>query len=146
MQTLKRAIRDMVSSTLLERGIFFDGGLSDVIAENVLEIIKRRKEKPVVAHGENFFAAAQALAKVCKMDFQRNQKRLFREAKAIGMTAEEILRYYGDGGWWYTNDWRGRVGHPPSTSTIRETWGRWMFAQPTVRVEGQSSRSLPEGV
>jgi hypothetical protein len=39
-----------------------------------------------------------------------------------GYTADQVRRYYGEGGWWYCVDWRGRDRHqPPQEGDIYKT-------------------------
>jgi hypothetical protein len=38
-----------------------------------------------------------------------------------GYTADQVAAHYGEGGWWYLHDWRGRRGDAPSEYHIKDT-------------------------
>jgi len=81
-----------------------------------------RKSAPPDA---SLYPLAEALATVCKMDLESNKGMLFREAKTIKgkLSIEELLQDYGIGGIWYSCDWRGKKGEPPTPALIRQTLG-----------------------
>lgn len=67
-----------------------------------------------------------ALAKVMRMDAKINAKRLGVLAKELvggGYTPEQIAAAYGQGGRYWSEDWRAKQANPspPNASTIRET-------------------------
>lgn len=77
------------------------------------------------------YEIVMALCQVCKMDFEANKGRLFKEAKLLSKatptaTPELIEQYYDNDGWWEKEDWRGKKGDLPSPHAIRETWGQWI--------------------
>jgi hypothetical protein len=77
----------------------------------------------------DYYPLAEALAEVCRMDFDANRGRLFREAELLAKatptpTPEAIRQHYGPRGWWRAHDWRGRKGEQPTPGAIRETWAR----------------------
>ena len=78
------------------------------------------------ALSEAIYELAAALAEVCRMDFDLNKGRLFREAKtfhAKGITPDQIRERYGAGGWWYSGgDFRAAKGEAPTPWAIRQTW------------------------
>ena len=50
--------------------------------------------------------------------------RYMRYAKSLveaGYTAEELVLWYGDGGWWYTEHWKGQRATPPTQNDISQT-------------------------
>jgi len=74
-------------------------------------------------------AVAYAMADVCRLDLAIRpiKERVFRRADELirastQPTAELILALYGPGGWWYSNDWRGKRGDRPTLENILETW------------------------
>lgn len=76
-------------------------------------------------HPSHIYEVAMALSTVTGMPFDKNRGRLFREAK-IYKTPEELAQLihdYSPGGPWYKQDWRGKKGEKPNTSSVRETWG-----------------------
>ena len=79
--------------------------------------------------GENFYPLAAALAEVSRTSLEANRERIFSEAKRLAkdptVTPERIKSDYGAGGAWYSLDWRGKQGQPPSITDVRATWGRY---------------------
>jgi len=64
------------------------------------------------------------LCKVCGVDQKINARKMAAQGKKLwsaGYAAREIGQYYSEGGWWYTQDWRGKRKERPNISTIRET-------------------------
>jgi len=66
------------------------------------------------------------LSAVTGLDWRikRNVGRLAKTGKELseaGYTIEEVNKYYSKGGVWYTHDWRGRKGQPPTPEQILET-------------------------
>lgn len=103
-----------------------------------------------VPRQREMFQVAQALAQVTGMDFEKNQGRLFKEAKNYTFTdLRRIQREYGVGGIWYEWDWRGRGGSKPTLAHIRETWGnlRPPQAKPAVATTMRRMRQYvsPDG-
>jgi len=94
-------------------------------------------------------AVASALADVCSMVFEANQAKLISDAKTLidadpGITAAEVRVRYGPGGWWWSDDWRGKKGDFPAPANIRETWGQW--SKPKARsVPGGNGHRVQEG-
>lgn len=52
--------------------------------------------------------------------------RLASELVRAGATAEFIAAVYGEGGRWYSDDWRGQRGQAPNETGIRETVVKWL--------------------
>lgn len=64
------------------------------------------------------------LAFVMGVDANLNAGKIVRTASDLrkaGYTALQVLSCYGEGGWWYKEDWRGKKGEHPTLSAIRET-------------------------
>ncbi len=123
METLKHQLKMEIRRVLESRGYPFIGDVDTELASSLMEIIKSRRPKKQV--GADFFSLAQSLAVVCRMDFIRNQGRLLNEAKQLNVEPSALEAHYGKGKWWYTTDWRGKKGQPPTPLQIRETWGTW---------------------
>lgn len=96
--------------------------------EEVKEPKKKTKPAPKADDKEDLskirWEAAQALAEVCRMDFELNRSRLLAEAKLLDRTAAEIRELFGPEGSWYLHDFRGQKGSPPYLPQIKETWNR----------------------
>jgi hypothetical protein len=78
------------------------------------------EKKPPTPHQELY----SALCYVCKLDgsLKTNKGRLNKLASELsGYTAVDIRRWYGPGGWWYQEDWRGKQGQAPALLQIPET-------------------------
>jgi len=101
------------------------------------------------------FQIASALASVTGMDLEKNKGHIFKEAKTYKL--EDIPKIAGDysqGGLWYSCDWRGQKGQPPSLAQIRETWGNLKFpngnghnngAHPGESMKERLDRLIPTG-
>lgn len=64
------------------------------------------------------------LASVCGMDAKLAGRRLAKRGKelwAAGYSVEQIEQWYGEGGWWYREDWRGKKGSFPTPEDIQAT-------------------------
>lgn len=62
-----------------------------------------------------------ALADVMVRDPHPSMDKLAGEIIGRGISPEQIRVWYGVGGWWYREDWRGKRQETPNISTIRET-------------------------
>lgn len=74
---------------------------------------------------------AQTLIEV--MQVVAEPPRYLRLAKAliqIGATPEDLLTWYGEGGRWWEEDWRGQQGQYPGEPAIRETARRYLHSEP----------------
>jgi phage replication O-like protein O len=70
------------------------------------------------------FELARTLSLITKMDFDKNQGRLFKEAKYY--KPDDVAKLHSDydlGGQWYFCDWRGQKGQSPTLAQVRESWG-----------------------
>ena len=66
------------------------------------------------------------LSDVTKLDYKikRNAGRLAKPSKELlvaGYLPEQVKTFYSPGDWWYTHDWRGQKGQPPTPEQILET-------------------------
>ena len=66
------------------------------------------------------------LSNVTKLDYKikRNAGRLAKPSKELlvaGYLPEQVKTFYSPGDWWYTHDWRGQKGQPPTPEQILET-------------------------
>jgi hypothetical protein len=91
----------------------------------LIEIENTTADKKPSAETVTLYPVAEAIATVCNMSLEKNRGMLFKEAKLLHESADEIIRQYGPGGWWYASDWRGKKEQPPRPAQIRETWGAW---------------------
>lgn len=74
---------------------------------------------------------AQTLIEV--MQVVAEPPRYLRLAKAliqIGATPEDLTAWYGEGGRWWEEDWRGQQGQYPGEPAIRETARRYLHSEP----------------
>jgi hypothetical protein len=107
----------------------FTGGVNLVDTNKTINTpIKKQRNKTKAPDGAapkiNYYPIARALSKVTGLDFEKNKSRLFGEAKKFKPEEEaQIIRDYSSTGSWYSCDWRGMKGQPPSLSQVRETWG-----------------------
>lgn len=65
-----------------------------------------------------------SISKVTGMDLNLNRGRIGAFAKDLlkeGYTAEQVQSIYGEGGVYWTTDWRAKLNARPNTTTIRET-------------------------
>jgi len=110
--------------------------LTSVESGPIASMKPKKEKKP----GDNptTFEVAVALAEVCVIDFEMNKGRMLKEAKSLGHTPAEIKHLFGPGSVWYTVDFRGKQGSPPSPSQVRSEWkklsGLTAPAQSTVKV------------
>lgn len=77
---------------------------------------------------EQHRAMVSALATVCRIDLSvatRKTWGMLNQAAAIlraaGHTIEDVERFRQ---WWYSEDWRGKDGYPPTVAQVRSEWGR----------------------
>lgn len=64
-----------------------------------------------------------AICEVTHTDYKirRNAGQAARAAKellAAGYTADDVRAVFGEGGWWYKEDWRGKQGQLPRIEQI----------------------------
>lgn len=74
--------------------------------------------------GSESWAWINLLCEVCKLDVGLSKGKAGSFAKRFrkaGYTLDEIRDFYGDGGWWYKHDFRGKKGEPPTLALIHET-------------------------
>lgn len=86
------------------------------------------------------------LAKVTGFDLHLNGGRLGKSASKLvkaGYLPELVEIGYAQGGWWYTNDWRGQKGAMPTPEQIVETIGR-IGGQ--AKVNGHSPTPAPRRI
>lgn len=72
---------------------------------------------------------AEALIKV--MQVVAKPPRYLRLGKALiqeGVTPDDLMTWYGKDGRWWKEDWRGKAGHPPSETGIRQTVKTYLAA------------------
>lgn len=72
----------------------------------------------------------EAICEVCGYDYEiiskKEKARVGRVSGKLlgssrGYTPEDVLRCYGEGGWWYKHDWRGKSGDRPTPEKIQAT-------------------------
>lgn len=133
MTTKRRQTRERIQSILDEYGalatLAHEKQLCDALADAAIDVLvkkPRRKSQPPQKNRE-MYHLARAIGDVCRMSYKANTGRLFAEAKRLASaeptpTAELVRKYYGQGGTWYTTDWRGKQGNIPTPGQIRSTW------------------------
>jgi hypothetical protein len=91
---------------------------------------KQKVEKP---KAEKTLTANQImvgiLSKVTGLDYnlKTNLTRLAKQAGDLvraGYAPEFVEREYSTGGWWYSNDWRGKKGQNPTPEQVAQTIGQ----------------------
>lgn len=80
-----------------------------------------------------------ALAKVCQIDLglasKTQKQQLGQSAKLLHEKAEATPEQIDNfGTWWFSEDWRGKKGQPPTPVQVRESWG--MFKKSTHYTNG----------
>lgn len=75
-------------------------------------------DEPKKTKQEPLFDKAQAMAEVCKMDFDANKGMLLNQAKRMPLSSEEIKDLFGPNGAWYRLDFRGKKNSPPSIKQL----------------------------
>lgn len=66
----------------------------------------------------------EALAKVCKKDIKLSASMIAKTSVSLlkaGYTPEQVEMFYGENGWWYIKDWRGKKGQAPTLSQVADT-------------------------
>jgi len=146
---------------LQERGLIYkkkDGGVvqysicmedSYTKADTPNEISKASPEVPtfkgntqkkvVEREDKKTWALASALASVVGMELELNKGQLLGIAKRLikaGKSVEQLNALFGEGGIWYTKDWRGLSGSKPRASQILSEWARM------EEMDGISSKSV----
>jgi len=147
MTTKRRELRQVIQDRLDGYGVLctiaHETPLCDALADAALALltVKRKpRKKPAV----NLLPIAQALAKVCIIDFASNSAKLFAEAKRLSKatplpTRELILAHYATGKTWYNDDWRGKKGNVPTLGQVRLTWAKLVSAPATTPPTLQSN-------
>jgi hypothetical protein len=41
--------------------------------------------------------------------------------RKLGISPPEVMEWYGQRGWWYNRDWRGKKGQKPTPEQVFET-------------------------
>lgn len=85
------------------------------------------------------------LSDVTKIDYKikRNAGRLAKPSKELldaGYLPEQVKTFYSPGEWWYTHDWRGQKGQPPTPEQVLET-----IAQAKDGIRKNGRRAEPAG-
>jgi len=76
---------------------------------------------------------ADAILEVTGIDKKLNFSRAAKEAKDLisaGYSPDQIRKVYGQGGTWYSKDWRGQKGEVPQIGLIRSTIAQLLTAKP----------------
>lgn len=112
-------------STEREAGESSQGG--DEVRAEAREVDAVAKEGRELTDQQLMF---QALCDVCRKDYRvisdKDKARIGRVAGKLvkaGYTPEQVEFSYGEGGWWYEHDWRGREGDLPTPEKVQSTIG-----------------------
>ena len=120
--------------------------------EPVEPVVKpSRKREPKITDEERAYYAetVPALAEACHLDLSidgvwaqcQKQLRALYNAQ-VRPTAAILQREYDQsGGYWYSRDWRGQKGNPPTPPQVTSTWG----AATTYRDKNVSATTAPGG-
>lgn len=106
-----------------------EGGDDGAVAPKRRRRTSRKRASDEPTKGERHAAMFSVLADVCKVDakLQANKGRLNKVAGDLNnnsdYTPEDIRRWFGPGGWWYTHDFRGKQGTPPSPEWVLKHLG-----------------------
>ena len=71
--------------------------------------------------GDTHSTVMKALGNVMHLDLELNAGRLGKLAKQVrsaGYTAEQVQAWFGGGGWWYKEHWKGKRGENPNQADI----------------------------
>lgn len=142
LATLSRIVENLVGAEYLwmhkegnERWFALGPGCDRLASVKVAIPKELPKPEPKIEHETKpsqqtpMFNIAAALAEVCRMDLNMNRPQLLREAKLLQKEPAEIRRLYGPGGAWYTSDFRGKIGSPPTPAQVRQTWNKLATTQ-----------------
>jgi DNA-binding transcriptional regulator YhcF (GntR family) len=103
---------------------------------------KKTKQEPL-------YDKAQALAEVCRMDFESNRGMLLNQAKRLPLTAKEVLDLFGPGGPWYRYDFRGKKNSPPVLkqvfSEFKKLQQQELFVEETQESESPTKAVIKNG-
>ena len=106
--------------------------------EETTEGPKKTKQEPM-------YDKAQALAEVCRMDFESNKGMLLNQAKRLPLSAKETLDLFGPGGPWYRYDFRGKKNSPPVLKQVFSEFKKLQQAE-LFAEETQESESPTKAV
>jgi len=99
--------------------------LSEHKKESKEETIFDKKKEKTNRKASPAWEMAIAIIQVCKDNPQlTSPKRYLKFASSLielGYTKEDILKWYGHGGWWYKNQYKGEMGNPPNQYNISKT-------------------------
>lgn len=75
-----------------------------------------------------------ALSAATRMDYSIKANagqiaRMSKQLREAGYSPGDIISYYSEGGHWYSRDWRGQRGDPPTLKAIADTIGQYREAQ-----------------
>lgn len=135
------------------------------ISNNQEEVIKEKKQNIIAPNGapaeKKFKEKKQptehqlltdAIAEVCgkNLEIEAHARQCGKASGAIkkaGATPELVREKFGDNGWWYKYDFRGKQGACPSPHVIIDTWGLWEKQNETKTngVTSGKSNSYAEG-
>lgn len=83
----------------------------------------------------------EALANICKAspELMRGQlNRAEKELRNVGATPEKLEAF---GKWWYANDFRGKLGKPPTPEQVKQLWRQ--FEESVTPVTSRASPPKP---
>lgn len=86
------------------------------------------------------------LAQVCVLDPKLQGGLLGKAAKQLltaGYGPEQVQAAYGEGAWWYQNDWRGKQQQPPTVGQIQATIVQAVMGRTTGDSNGWKNREPP---
>jgi hypothetical protein len=109
----------------------------------VPEPVPEPKENTAPLQAQSLYPIAKVLSEVTGINLDKNKGRIFKEAKTY--KPEDVQKIQGDysqGGPWYSCDWRGQKGQPPTLAQIRETWGN--LKAPIPRKNGTGNLPIPQ--
>ncbi len=119
-------LRSNVGGGTLERKDTDTTTMTNIIGASVTALAQNLTASPrqQLSHAQ-MFAIVQAVTHI-DAKIKRNGALIGKTVKqllAAGYTPGEVDRYYRAGGWWYNQDWRGKLNHPPTLVQIEATIG-----------------------
>ena len=132
-----RALKDIALKNTLKNNILEDLASQPfaVAQPSLLDQDQPQEPKPKLEKpkAEKTLTANQimvgTLSKVTGLDYnlKTNLTRLAKQAGDLvraGYAPEFVEREYSTGGWWYSNDWRGKKGQNPTPEQVAQTIGQ----------------------
>jgi DNA-binding transcriptional MocR family regulator len=119
---------------------------SDTALSHKRLFLTSEKKKPSLSTSKTaVWKIAQAVADASRMELSLCKSRLFKVANTLhaqGKTPVQVRQIFGEDGRWYSEDWRGQKGSPPTPEQILLEWKKLEFTGNPVVVASDGGMYL----